>query len=190
MTRSQAIESEYSVKQAGDAVIFEVTPATAPKFGFATVLGVVFLLIGLGQLFSDAVWGFAFLFLPMGGLCLWGARRDSRPPVHRTPAMFRIVSNSIESNGKTFRRADIHRLSIKNPMSDEETGTTVVVARPSLAGDSAAAARRHRGKVAAVCYGLDVEAGGKAHTLAGGMNSTTAYGLLHDVSKRLGFDVA
>lgn len=54
MTRSQAVESEYSVKQAGDAVIFEVTPATAPKFGFATVLGVVFLLIGLGNLFSDA----------------------------------------------------------------------------------------------------------------------------------------
>jgi len=38
-----------------------------------------------------------------------------------------------------------------------------------------------------ICYSLDVEAGGKAYVLAGGMDETTAYGLMRDVSKVLGF---
>jgi hypothetical protein len=33
---------------------------------------------------------------------------------------------------------------------------------------------------------VDLETGGKAYTLAGGMDSTTAYGLMTDVGKVIG----
>lgn len=38
--------------------------------------------------------------------------------------------------------------------------------------------------------GLEVEAGGRAHVLAGGMDETTAFGLLTDVSRVLQFKTA
>ena len=45
-------------------------------------------------------------------------------------------------------------------------------------------------KNSAVCYSLDLEAGGKAYKLAGGMDETTANGLMHDVSTVLKFSKA
>ena len=40
----------------------------------------------------------------------------------------------------------------------------------------------HRFWVAQVCHGLTVEAGGKAHLRAGGMDETTAFGLFKEVT--------
>ena len=48
----------------------------------------------------------------------------------------------------------------------------------------------HRAKVSAVANALEVETGGKGYFLAGGMDQTTAFGLLHDVSKVLGFSTS
>ena len=39
--------------------------------------------------------------------------------------------------------------------------------------------------IAKVCYGLEVETGGKRNFIAGGMDETTVNGLAHDVAKRL-----
>lgn len=47
----------------------------------------------------------------------------------------------------------------------------------------------HDMKLGELCYGLTVESAGKAHLLAGGMDRTTAFGLLSDASKILGFKV-
>jgi hypothetical protein len=41
---------------------------------------------------------------------------------YRTPSTFRVSGESIQSNGKTFGKADIHRLIIKNGLTDEEVG--------------------------------------------------------------------
>jgi hypothetical protein len=43
--------------------------------------------------------------------------------------------------------------------------------------------------LAEISYRLDAEHGGKATTLAGGLNETTAYGLMTDVSNILGLSV-
>ena len=43
----------------------------------------------------------------------------------------------------------------------------------------------HRQRVAAIAFSLDVDTGGKAYTLAGGMDHTTVNGLLHDVTRAL-----
>ena len=45
----------------------------------------------------------------------------------------------------------------------------------------------HRAKLSTVANSLNVETGGKSTMLAGGMDETTAYGLLTDVSKVLGW---
>jgi hypothetical protein len=37
-------------------------------------------------------------------------------------------------------------------------------------------------------HGLEVETGGRGYVLAGGMDKTTAFGLLSDVSRVLGFN--
>jgi len=51
-----------------------------------------------------------------------GLDHDLRPIEYRTPSTFRVSGESIQSNGKTFGRADIHRLIIKNGLADEEVG--------------------------------------------------------------------
>jgi len=53
-----------------------------------------------------------------------------------------------------------------------------------------AAGAAHRMQVSLTCNGLEVEAGGKGTVLAGGMDETTAFGLLTDVSRVLGFNTA
>jgi hypothetical protein len=45
----------------------------------------------------------------------------------------------------------------------------------------------YRARVSRIANGLTLEAGGKSTLLAGGMDDTTAYGLLTDVSKVVGF---
>ena len=47
----------------------------------------------------------------------------------------------------------------------------------------------HRAKVATIANGLEVETGGKSYLLAGGMGATTAFGLLHDLSKVMGLAI-
>jgi hypothetical protein len=45
----------------------------------------------------------------------------------------------------------------------------------------------YRAKVGQIANGLTLESGGKSILLAGGMDDTTAYGLLTDVGKVIGF---
>jgi hypothetical protein len=44
---------------------------------------------------------------------------------------------------------------------------------------------KYRAQVAATCYSLELETGGKAYLLAGGMDETTAKGLKHDIVRAL-----
>ena len=48
----------------------------------------------------------------------------------------------------------------------------------------------YRAKVAQIANALTLEGGGKATVLAGGMDEVTAYGLLRDVSRAIGFERA
>jgi hypothetical protein len=50
-----------------------------------------------------------------------------------------------------------------------------------------AAGLEHRARLATIANALTVESGGKSKILAGGMDKTTAFGLMTDVSKILGF---
>jgi hypothetical protein len=174
--------SEYQKRQEGTATVFEVTPAPQKRFMLIVILG------GIGVLFGLAVFGSErFLGLLMLGGCgyavYWAWTKDLRPLEHRSPSTFRVTPDTIESKGQSWRKADIHRLIIKNGITKNiATAPGVLVEVPPMAAAGAA----HRMQVSLTANGLEVEAGGKAHMVAGGMDETTAFGLLTDVSRVLG----
>jgi len=174
--------SEYIKRQEGDSSVFEVTPAQAPKFLFIVIGGGVLALIGL--LMGPLGW---IIFLPVGIFGIWfGYFKDVRPAAHRVPSRFRVSPSAIEANGRTFAKDDIHRLIIKNGVNNEVMGNPNVVIPINT---STAMGVAHRAKVATVANALEVETGGKSYPLAGGMDTTTAFGLLHDVSKVMGLAI-
>jgi len=130
--------SEYQKRQEGDATIFEVTPAPAPK---------------------------SALILAFGIMCTGMWPRFTGPP--------RLW----------FKKNDIHRLILRNGVTDKDL--------PGMAtyttSESMAAGMALRARMSLVSNSLNVESGGKSTLLAGGMDETTAYGLLTDVRKILGF---
>ena len=174
--------SEYTKRQDGNTTVFDVTPASAPKFTYLLILGGVVGLIGLGTLGSGA----GVFFLLMAAFCFWyGWFRDQRPRDHKVASSFRATPEQIESGGRTFKRDDIHRLILKNGITDKELPIEQWTSNANVAAGMA-----QRARISMVANSLNVETGGKSYLLAGGMDETTAYGLLHDVSKLLGWKAA
>lgn len=175
--------AEYKKRQEGDATVFEVTPAPAPKFTYLLIIGGVVGLLGLASLAG----GFGVIFLAMAAFCFWyGWFRDIRPKPHRNPATFRVTSTSVGVDGRTFQKEDIHRLILRNGITDQELAGIQI----TTTNTNAAAGMAFRAQAARVANSLNVESGGKSTMLAGGMDETTAYGLLHDVSKVLDMKIS
>lgn len=173
--------AEYQKRQEGNQWVFDVTPASPPKSLWFAVLGGVCVLFGL----MAGPFGWIIL-LPAGAFSIWlGQFRDGRPAPHRSPSRFTVSPNAIEANGRAFPKDDIHRLIIKNGISNDVIPNIMFQVNTSTAMGAI-----HRVNVSKVANSLEVETGGKAYLLAGGMDQTTAFGLLHDVSKVLRFETA
>ena len=174
--------SEYQKRPEGNGVVFDVTPAPVPKYKYIVIMGAIACLFGL------LVGPFGWLtLLPIGAFGIWfGYVRDMRPPAHRKPSSFKVSPTSVEVSGKTFPKDDIHRLIVKNGISNEVIPNVAIV-NPNMGSVMGAA---YRVKVSRVTNSLELETGGRAYVLAGGMDQTTAFGLLHDVSKVLGLSIA
>ena len=115
--------SEYKKQQDATGYVFSVTPAKAPKFLLMTIGGAVLALLGL--VLGPLGWLF---FLPVGIFGIWiGYFRDGRPPAHRDLSSFRVSPTAIEANGRTFPKEDIHRLIIKNGVTNDVVGAPNVV---------------------------------------------------------------
>jgi hypothetical protein len=172
--------AEYSKRQEGGTTVFDVTPATPPKFGAAIGAGGVGVVLGLGMITSGGV-----LLLALGGFAIWyGLKRDIRPKGYKEPATLRVTSDAIEVSGRSFRTEDIHRLLIRNGITDQEIPLDGVTMNVSAAAGEGMA---YRARVSRIANGLTLESGGRSTLLAGGMDDTTAYGLLTDVSKLVAF---
>ena len=103
---------------------------------------------------------------------------------HRSISTFRVTPAVIESNGRSFKKDDIHRLIIKNGITnDVRTIPGVLIAVPTATAMGGA----HRMQVSLTANALEVETGGRGYVLAGGMDETTAFGLMSDVSRVMGF---
>ena len=176
---AKAKSAEYTKRQEGTTTVFDVTPASAPRFGAAIGAGGVGVLLGLGMLGSGGIF-----LVGLGGFAVWyGLKRDIRPKGYKEPATFRVTTNSIEAGGRSFKTEDIHRLLIRNGITDQEIpfGGMREVSAAEASGMA------YRARVGQIANGLTLESGGKSILLAGGMDDTTAYGLLTDVSKVVGF---
>lgn len=178
--------SEYKKRQEGNATVFDVTPAPQKRFMLIVILGGIGVLFGLATISSEHVLG----VLMLGGCgyaVYWAWTHDLRPPEYRNPSSFRVTADTIESRGQTWRKADIHRLIIKNGITKNiAMAPGVAVEVPTMMAAGAA----HRMAVSLTANALEVEAGGRAQVLAGGMDETTAFGLLTDVSRVLGFQAS
>jgi hypothetical protein len=161
--------------------VFDVNPAPPPKFWYILIFGGIVGLIGLASITS----GFGIVLLAMAAFCFWyGWSRDLRPKPHRAKSSFRVTASEIQANGQTFKKADIHRLLLRNSITDQELNVTTYTDNPN-----AAAGMAFRAQSALGANALTVEMGGRSTLLAGGMDETTAYGLLHDVSKILDYKI-
>lgn len=173
--------------------MFEVTPATAPKFWWFIIIGAILFLVGLADLnaYSNSKLKTAeptWILTVFPGLALvWLGYREWRPKAHRGPSTFTVTGEGVTTNrGVTIKRQDIHRLIVRNPKSDTGDVAVVTVGMPI---PGAVAGRNHNLRLGRVCNSLDLEAGGKAYVLAGGMDETTVFGLLSDVETRLSLRV-
>lgn len=174
-------ESEYKRRQEGNATIFEVTPAARTKYWYAVVFGGIVGLLGL----LAGLKGLFFVLLGFG-LASLGWTIDVRPKASRQPAVFKVTADAIEAGPRVFKKAEIHRLIVKNSITDKELpGFSTYTDNSHVA-----AGMRFRAKASMIANTLNVESGGKSTLLAGGMDPTTAHGLLTDVSRVLGFSAS
>ena len=174
------MSSQYNKTVADDTfTTFDVTPADAPfpltEFIFLGFLSfIAFLIHAAAGLLIFLILGTLYTFV------FWKTPKANR---YRSPASFKANSAALIANGVTFPREDIHRLIMRNHVSGAEG---------ELYGNNMAAiqmANKRAKQLAEVSYRVDVESGGKATTLAGGLTEVTAYGLLKDASAVLRFDV-
>lgn len=177
--------SEYRTRHDGEKTIFDVTPAPCPKnknalFIVVPIMFVVaFLCLALGAA------GIILFFLIGGTIAYLGFYRDWRPAAHRGPSSFAVSPAAIEWHGRTFRKDDIHRLLIRNGMTRNEVANAFIASGARGTG-AYAVSQQYRSKIATVTNALDLETGGKAYSLAGGLSETTAFGLMTDVGRILG----
>lgn len=203
--------SSYRSEDAGNGRLrFKVTPVINPPPFFSAIVtaGGMAVLFNIGA-FSRGNPGFFDLLLAGGiayavfvGLRKWHRSKDKKM---RCPGGDFIASPSgIESSGQVIAAGSIHRLVLRNGFSDvviPMSGGGIVAGGTGAMGVGMAAgaavgtavanlvainAQSQLKKNIAIGYKLDVEHGGNATTLAGGMTETTAYGLMQDVGKVLG----
>jgi hypothetical protein len=174
---------EYQKRQEGNATVFDVTPAPQKKFMLIVILGGIGVLFGLGIISSEHLLG-VLMIGGCGYAVYWAWTHDLRPADYRNPSTFRVTPDGIEYQGQSWKKADIHRLIIKNGITNSiATAPGVMVQVPTMQAAGAA----HRMQISLTANGLAVEAAGKSTVLAGGLDETTAFGLLTDVSRVLGF---
>lgn len=191
---------------------FYVTPGTGWGGGAATVI--LGLVVGgfLGYFFTpprgDAI--FLVLWVIFSAASMWGFRRLSLSMSEKGrkafPAEFVASPEGLELAGnERVATAKIHRLILRNQYTNAQVpfsgGGGIVAGGTGAVGMGLAAgavmsnamsnfaqvsAAQGIGRNALTGYHLDVESGGVAKTLAGGMSESTAYGLLQDVGNALG----
>jgi hypothetical protein len=113
--------------------------------------------------------------------------RSPKATKWRAPSSFKASAEGVEFGGVTFLARDIHRLVIRNHVSGLESSGPRFAFGAMDAASIHMRSKRLR-KLAPVCYRLDLESGGKATTLAGGLDEPAAYGLMREAGAVLGFE--
>lgn len=174
----------YSKTAKGDGYQFQVTPAPKVIGGCAGIFFIL-LLAFVGAMILSTV-NPILATVAAVGILAWGfLKMDMRKKNHRGPSSFFVSPGSIEVNGQNIPSSAIHRVIIRNAYdkspSLQLTGQTV----PTGVG----VGHDIRNMLEQISFSVDVEAGGKATQLAGGMDEVTANGLFTEISQILGLSV-
>lgn len=175
--------ASYTLTPQQDGYLFHVTPAPKVVGGCA---GVFFMLTlsALGAIICGAIHpGLGFIVFPtLLVLCL--VKLDFRKKNHRHPSSFFVNHDAIQSNGQHIARSSIHRIIIRNAY--DNTPRIVLTGQTISTGTAVGHDIRHM--MEQISFSVDVEAGGKAVQLAGGMDEVTAFGLFKEVTRTMGLD--
>jgi hypothetical protein len=170
--------AEYVKQEEGAWLRLDVSPVAAPVNWFVTVLAV-----GMGASIVGS--GLSYIWV-MGLLCAVGTGLVLLPDPRGTHASrhgkFRVGSEGIEIDKQLLRKADIHHVRIKNKFGED---VEIVYDASRGMPTGVVAGLTHRRKLAEVAYQVEVEAGGKAHVLAAGLDEVTARGVATEIGKAL-----
>lgn len=200
-------EAAYNKAATNDGTKFDISPARVPFpvgaaffFGIPSILGVLACIAA-----GDP--SFGVIPIVLGVAAIWFIWRGGPASKFREPTTFLVSQDGIAINGRKLPANDIHRLILRNHVDGSQivgpsfqgpvvaydvSSATGAVAASSLAIAAGVAAtgevlaQRRRMKIQRIAYRLDAELGGKAVTLACGMDETTAFGLMTDVANILG----
>lgn len=145
------------------------------------------------------LFGFAFAVLISLGLYKLGSKLLSGwTKRHRVESRFEIDAQGLRMAGHALPSGAAHRVILRNPVFDteQECNQAMLVVGTGLTDQAVAAGesikrtlnemgRARKRQVGRISYHLDVEAGGRAYTLAGGLDEVTANGLMNDVARDL-----
>lgn len=205
--------ASYRKERQGTDWAFETRPASPPFpwssaiFCFVGGFALFVILAGMASRGGSEVLPFVALFAFAIPFIMWKGPKAAR---YRRPASFVVTPTAIRVaqnvGDAELKRAGIHRLILRNHVSDGELAyspapTATVFAGSGVAGMTAVAsavaatalsdtgrqlAARHQNRLAKVSWRLDAESGGRAWTLAGGLDESTAYGLMTEVGSLIG----
>jgi hypothetical protein len=157
----------YSKEQKNGTYTFHVTPARTPKMWFLIILGVIMATFVVASIYA----------LLVGALIIWAGTLDYRPKIHKQTSTFSVSTSGITSNGRLFPLEDIHELRIRNSMYDETMLVTYSTSHGQQQG------MLYKEMISRLSYSLNIQAGGKSHVIAGGMDKDTADGLWTEVTR-------
>lgn len=186
--------SEYKKSNEGNATIFDVTPADPPFFWGQATWVVIGSMIMFG-LTGNGFFGLKmFIVLGCAASVYFALWRSPKTMKYREPADFKVDTSGITTKGVVFPKDEIHRLIIRNHLSGSESSYIVHAVGGNFAANfggalSASSQMVHQKRVrvrSLVSFRVDLEAAGKATTLAGGLTETTAYGLMTDIGNIIG----
>jgi len=200
------MQSSYTKRRTENGWLFDVQPASpVSSTGIVLTFAIPLTLLALFMsfvIYSDG----RSTFKPLAITALFAFVVFSLLRMHfnkitnkqRAASSFESGPEGILSNKNFLVASDIHRFMMKNWASNVEgsISPTLVVGTPGFdtafrsmnANLSAGLASARQGwmrKVANVSWQVDAEAGGKATTLACGLDEITARGLVEDLSRAL-----
>jgi hypothetical protein len=189
--------ASYTKTKQGDAFVFYVTPASKVLGGCSGSLLAIIVAVAVGFIVGWVFMIGGLIVMDEIGAILGGVggvvaffvagyymlTLDRRKKNHQKPSTFEVSANQIRANGQTYSKEDIHRLIIQNAYRN--VPELVLTGNHSTGAGIGYDIRKANERIS---YSLVLEMGGRAHQLAGGMDDTTAFGLLTDVSKVLGME--
>jgi hypothetical protein len=192
----------YKKLEQGIDTVFEVAPEMAPSMGWGIMAGAKMVnnislsFISLICVLVGAAFGKIGLIIGMvvGGTIYWTNTLKRKPESlltkDRTASRFTVNPEGINFNGQFYKKKDIHRIVIRNEVSERMGDTIIAVSDGSAASRNYAAGARRGAdfnrRLAAVSHKVEFESGGVPHVLAGGLTEAAAFAIQSDVGAILG----